>query len=399
MFDQPAIDLIDKGLLGKPLTSQQLASLLELETFSPEAAYARWAGRHLARVASGATAQVYAQIQLDALPCPGNSAAAAKPAGQGVKRMITHPDGTHEMVDVEPQAGESNQPAQLTPEQQEALILPVDQAASLAHALSAAGVHLISLRCSAALPFDRYLEAVTAVRAAVKPSMPLMAHRADLTAKQTQQLAQAGVQAVYQALVPGACFTEPDHPLQNAANARTANLQVMAGIENAHRGTSAADLLAALEQAIDLQPFCVQVVLPTGEHNAPAGAFVPVSAAQAELIESIGRLMAGVQRVKHGLGGGNVAWVRTGIATAENPLAASTELATLSMQQAKSQLAGQEWSVPAQPLPQWFPATEQALRQIASAPVAYKPVVASKQGKRTGPPTMPSGPRPGQRLR
>ncbi|MDO4501737.1 MAG: hypothetical protein Q4D06_01005, partial [Coriobacteriia bacterium] len=384
MIDQGIAEIIDKGLLGKKLTDEQLLTLLELETFSPEAAYLRWAGRHLARVASGATAQIYAEINLDSLPCPTDCGFCALAKSRGVrtggatKRMITKPDGTHEMVDVEPDPAAAAAPAELTAEQAEARILPAAEAARLARAFDQAGVHLISLHCTDALPFERLAETVRAVRDAVSKDMPLMVDRKTLTADQARELAAAGAQAARQSIFLGeaaAGNASADASLQVIRHIRDANLELMACVEPVHRGVPATELLAAIRQVLELKPFCSTVNPLVSLTGSRMEQYLPVSAARAELVEAVARLVAGVKQVKHGFGGGNVRWIRTGATTCGRTGVDDDALIARRVADARAALEGQEWSVPSRPLTQWFPASEEALKSIASAPVGYTPIL------------------------
>ena len=401
MIDEQIMRMVDKAIMGTKPKREQLLALFDLDTFSPEAAYVKFGARQIARTASHAVAQVYAQIGLDNLPCPkdcgfctlAESFGKNEPAPGQKMRMITNPDGTHAMVPVEEEGAQDlAQPAeQPRPAGKE---VPLEEVVAYAKAFDEAGVHLISLMSTAAMPWDHYLEAVRAVRAAVHPDMPIMANTADLTLEQAQQLAEAGAQAAYHTVRLGEGADTGISPAEREAtirNIRQAGLSLMSCVEPVHKGSTPEELLSRMEATIAYKPFSSGVGVLTAVPGTRMENRQPVSRARAHYYACIMRLMAGTS-IPYGVGGTNVKWADAGTNPRGRTLSESTSFLKLDVARLRKELAGEEWHVPDRPLASWFPFSEEAQRQLATAPAAYTPSTVNGKPRTAGGPAKPRTP-------
>ena len=142
MLDKSVESIVDRAIEGESPCRDEMLMLMGIDVESAEAAYVRWGAEVLGRRASGGVGQIYAQIGLDATPCPENCAFCSLAARNNSSK------GRAEVPD--------------------------DEITHYAGVFDEAGVHLISLMATAAFDFGHFLQVVTAVRNVVGDDMPLM---------------------------------------------------------------------------------------------------------------------------------------------------------------------------------------------------------------------------------
>ena len=157
MIDPTVQDIVDRALDGERVPVEDLLPLFGFPTSSAEAAHIIWAARRIGEEASHNTGQVYAQIGIDGLPC---------------------------WVDCQFCQFAAN----ISPDDAEDAIIPLEEVVNYARTFDEAGVHLISLMSTGSFPFHRLLETVQAVRDAVRDDMPLLVNTGDLSLEQAKQL-------------------------------------------------------------------------------------------------------------------------------------------------------------------------------------------------------------------
>lgn len=319
-------DAVDRALAGERLSDDALEPLFALDPLGAEAAHVIWTAEHLARRVSGNRGQVYAQIGVDMLPCPVDCAFCSL-------------------------ARCNASPLRLA-EGRESQIVPLEQIVEYARAFDDAGVHLISLMATAAMPFERYLEVVEAVRTAVADDQVIMANAGDMSFEQMRRLKDAGVKFAYHANRLGEgeiTGVAPGVRMKTIANIKEAGLGFMTAVEPACASTPAVQLLAKMREIESLHPYCSGVGCL---HAVPGTAMAdvePLSKSSARLYAAIMRLLVG-ESVPFGTGGGSVLWVDAGTNPRGRDL--SRDLAYLKRDVARqcSALKARGWDVPARPI-------------------------------------------------
>lgn len=326
MIDRSVEALVDRAIAGTPPSKQETVALLTTDASSPEAAYIRWGAELIGREGSHDTGQIYAQIGVDASPCPENCAfctlAASNSAGEG--------------------------PAEVA----------VDAIAGYASTFDRAGVHLISLMSTARFDFNRFLSIVKAVRRSVSPDMPLMANIGDIDVEQARALAAAGVQAAYHAHRLGEGTITSIDPVRRKATfaaLRSAGLKLMSAVEPVHAASDHQEIVERMFEVIALSPYCSGVGTLTAAPGTAMESCVPLSRRHATLLAAIMRLAAG-RSIPFGTGCSNVMWTDAGTNPRGRDLAADPDYLLRDVARLRKELAGNEWNVPERPLASWFPA-------------------------------------------
>ena len=320
-------NIVERAIAGERIPGAELEPLFEVDTRSAEAAHVMWAAQTIARRASNNTGQIYAQIGIDALPCPVNCAFCSLAAHQ------SHDDAA---------AADA--------------VVPLDQVVHYAQVFDCAGAHLISLMATAALPFERVRATVAAVREAVSADMPLLVNAADLSLEQARELKAAGAQAAYHAhrLGEGELTGIPSEMrLATMHNIKAAGLKLMNAVEPVHEGISAGELIARMEETAAFEPYCSGVGTLTVVAGTPMERYTPITRLRTAYYASIFRLMV-AEDIPFGVGGRNVVWADAGTNPRGRDLPTSDELLERDVRRLRKQLVADEWDVPARPLANWF---------------------------------------------
>jgi biotin synthase len=307
---------------GRTLGYDELLALLTISATGTDADLIRKTAQEMTRRSAGNRGQVFAQIGLDALPCPANCRYCSFAA--------------------------SNTALETRDE------LSLDQAVGYARVFDAAGVHLISLMVTASYDFDRYLRVVEAVRAVIRPNTALLANTADLTLRQAERLRGAGADAIYHALRlrEGRITTiAPARRLQTIANARAVGLRLMTGVEPLFEELEPSEIADRMFDTLDMGAICTGTCPLVPVDGAQMAHCTPPSEQRRRLIGALYRLAVGT-RIPFGMGG--VSWVDAGTNPRGRHL--STDATVLSGQVAEKrrELELDGWTLPERAPEEWF---------------------------------------------
>jgi biotin synthase len=290
---------------------------------SPQAQALISAARLLTRQANGGRGQVFAQIGLDALPCP---------------EMCQYCSFAANSTALEARD-----------------VLSLDEVVAYARAFDAAGIHLVSLMATAACDFQRYLAITAAVRQVLQPSVPILANLGDLDAGQAQALRQAGANAIYHAVRLGEgsiTNIDPTRRWQTISHASLAGLKLMTGVEPLYEQQQPQDVVNRMFETLRsgaLCTGCCPLVPVVGTPLADAGC-TPPTPQRRQLIGAIYRLVIGTS-IPFGLGG--ISWVDAGTNPRGRHLSKDPAELQRQVAEKKQALAAEGWSIPARPLPEW----------------------------------------------
>ena len=321
MIDRDVERIVDDAVAEKLATRDDLLFLMRFAANSPEAAYVRWGSDAIGRKAAHGIGKIYAQIGLDATPCPENCAFCTLSARNSkMKGRAEVPD--EDIVDY-------------------------------ARVFSDAGVHLISLMATAAYDFDHFLQVARSVRGAVSPDMPIMANIGDITLDQAKQLKDAGVQVFYHANRLGEGRITGIPPARRVATidaVRNAGLSLMSAVEPVYKGVSDEEIAGKMLEVIDLQPICAGVGVLTAVPGTAMGNAEPISRRRDMFLASIMRLAAGTS-IPNGCGCGNAIWTDAGTNPRGRNLSTNPDFLRRDVKRLRKQLIRDEWIVPDRPLP------------------------------------------------
>ena len=161
-------EVIEKALAGERLNRYEIEALYAVEPYSKDAALMMWAGYELSQRASGGVSQIHAQIGLDASPCARNCAFCSFAARSGLRTGIFE--------------------------------LEIDDVVAYSVDAIEDGANLVLMLTTATYRFEKLLEVVERVRAAVGPEYPVLVGTDDFTYERALQLKEAGCNGTYHAL-------------------------------------------------------------------------------------------------------------------------------------------------------------------------------------------------------
>ena len=321
MIDRDVERIVDDAVAGKLATRDDLLFLMRFTADSPEAAYVRWGSEAIGRKASRNTAKIYAQIGLDATPCPENCAFCTLSARNSTT------EGRAEVPDAD--------------------------IVEYARIFDEAGVHLISLMATAAYEFDHFLRVASSVRKAISPDMPIMANIGDIADDQARQLKDAGVQVFYHAnrLGEGTITgIPPARRMETIEAAQKAGLALMSAVEPVYEGVPDEDIADKMLEVIGFRPICTGVGVLTAVPGTEMGNAKPISRRRGMFLASIMRLAAGTS-IPNGCGCGNAVWTDAGTNPRGRNLSTDPDFLRRDVKRLRKQLIRDEWIVPAGPLP------------------------------------------------
>lgn len=275
--------IIERASRDEGLARANVELLLSFGAESAEAQLMNAAAKELAMRAAQDEGRIYAQIGVDALPCPENcrfcSFAACNVQGQDMRDAI----------------------------------MPLDAVVSYARIFADAGCDLISLMATAALPFSTFLEMASAVAEVAEGRALIMANVGDMTLSQAEALRSAGIDAAYHALRIGEGVItdiQPEQRLDSIQNTKAAGLKLMSGVEPLYEGMDQNELGDAILLQRELHPFCTGSCPLTVAEGTLMEGVQPASRARVRQVSSIIRLVCGLT-VPYGAGGG-IQWVDAG---------------------------------------------------------------------------------------
>ncbi|MBQ3302199.1 MAG: hypothetical protein IJH04_08675, partial [Eggerthellaceae bacterium] len=288
MIDERVMQIADDALAGVTPTRDDVLYLLDFDCYSVEAAYVNARARQIGAQACNGIGLIEGQIGVDANPCPENCkycSFAAVNSGivdNGVAR-------------------------------ENAFEVPVDEIVRYARMLDEKGVHLISLMATAGLPFERYLEMVSAVRAAIADDQIILANTRDLSLEEARALKAAGANAAYHACRCGEGYVTGIPVEQRHATMRTireAGLALMSGVEPLWVEMPHDELADRICEIPDFGPFATGAC---GLSNVPGSAlpdFTPAPLLYVKYVAAIIRLVCGLAVPFGGVGA--AIWVDAG---------------------------------------------------------------------------------------
>lgn len=329
-IDQRIIEIAQAGVDDQPLSVEDIEYALQFGEYTPESFYLNAKAREKGFAAADGKGYLHAQIGVDANVCPG-----------GCKYCTF--------------AACNSSNAQLFEHKSADYTLDIDSLVRLARAFDQANVHLISLMGTAALPFERWLEMVHAVREAVSPDMPLMVNGPDFTLEQAQALKAAGVQAAYHARRPfeGTITNiSPEVRMETIGNIRKAGLALMTGVEPVWKDMDKHELAVRIAQQAQLKPFAMGacglssvVGTQMAQVTPPTDAFVQRAGSLVRLVVPRSTPIGGV---------GNAAWTDAGTDPRNRGKGQETEWVLRDAARVKKCLVKGGWELPARPSLSWY---------------------------------------------
>ncbi len=328
MLDRRVEQIADAAREGACPSTDELVYLWGFPPHSPEAAYVRATAREMTRAASGGRGFIHAQIGVDRLPCPVNCAwcSFAEKNARG--------------------AGEADRA------DEEGRIVPVDEIVAYARVFDECGAQLVSLMATAALPIERYLEMVAAVREALADDVCIMANYRDVSAGEAAALHDAGARAFYHARRLGEgqmTRIDPARRYETMENVRAAGLFLMTGIDPVWHETPADEMAACLQGVARSGAWCVGACGVVGLEGREIDGHLPPLSGEVRYAGALARLVCGPD-VAVG-GAGNAMWVDAGCDARERGFDAGEAGGKLrvQMERARRQLGKEGWTVPARP--------------------------------------------------
>ena len=218
-------EVIEKADAGAPLSMEDVTLLYSLPANSPEAYLLRCAGNRRAMLLADGTAEIHAQIGVDAGPC-------VKSCQFCSFAKCNNPEG-------------------------ELKLTPLRAILDYAKAFQDAGANLLLLMSSAAFPFERLGEIGQRVREVIGPEMPMLINTRDVSYDEAVTLRAAGYNGAYHA----ARMSEgemTDIPLstrvETMENLTRAGLPLSFCIEPIGEEHTAADFVERLELHLRFSP-------------------------------------------------------------------------------------------------------------------------------------------------
>ncbi|WP_300408621.1 radical SAM protein [Lagierella sp.] len=201
-MDKKVSEIIQKSLSGTKPTVEEIAYLFKFDTNSQEVYNIRWAANKLARELSNNTAEVHAQIGIDASACYKNCEFCSFAA---VNKLRS-----------------------------EKLEMPLEEILQYAKGYEKAGANLICLMITASYDFDKFIEVGREVRKVISSEMPLMANLDDFSYEQALKLKEVGFDGVYHVVHMGEgeiTEIDPKTRIQTMENALKAGLKLSSCVE------------------------------------------------------------------------------------------------------------------------------------------------------------------------
>jgi biotin synthase len=207
MVDSAVERIVDASLAGEGFSEEELLYLFKVKPGSEELALMQDAKNQISkRLANerGMRATIFAQIGVDAKPCPGNCFHCSFAV-----RFNTRPREKWTLTD--------------------------DEVVNYAVDFTNRGANAITLMVTEAYDFSRLLELITKVREAVGLDMPIQMNMGDFNLARAEQLKNAGVTSIYHAVRMGEGLVN-DIPLERRfetyAAANAVDMKIGAGVEN-----------------------------------------------------------------------------------------------------------------------------------------------------------------------
>ena len=374
MIDEKVMQIVDDAAAGVALGLDELVYLLRFDPYSVEAAYALARAREVGMRACDGRGYLFAQIGVDAGPCPGNcrfcafaacnvvgsgadgaessawsdggtvgirnDEAGEGRAGGGVSGVgggaenVTISDKDRETKTGSAKAGGGNLKVSSVRG------VSVGRIVHLARLFDREGADLISLMATAGLGVERYLDIVRAVRSSVSSDVSLMANVGDLTIEQANALREAGVSVAYHAVRLGEGEITDIDPMVRKRTMRhlaAAGVRLMTGVEPLWEGADPDQIAQIIVDIPKFDPLCIGACAYTPTGVSSMGDCRQASAGMVRYVAALLRLTCGRAVPLGGIGG--VAWVDAGSDPRERGYASSDEALAFEMAHARKRLA------------------------------------------------------------
>jgi biotin synthase len=345
--DPEVTDLVNKALFDVRLTRDEAAYLFALDEYSPEAYYLHWGAHQIASRASRGQALIYAQLGIDANPCPGNCGYCSFAASHHAWQQDTE--------------------------------LPLETILRYCHAFDTNGVHLISLMTTAAYDFTRFLDIVSAVRAVIGPRTALMANIGDFDTKQAEELKKASIDVVYHAvrIREGIITAIPEkRRRETIAAVLEAGLTLMSGVEPVHAELDDDEILDRMMEVSSWPLICSGPSPLRRVPGTPMAETKLLTTPRYRLLGSLFRLLAG-SRIP--FGSENTCWCNGGTNPRDRQMFPGDEQIAHDVASQRQELEENGWLVP-EFIPEFIPSyasAHTASAHAASAAPAPTPLVST----------------------
>ena len=330
MIDERVMQIADDALAGNAPTRSDVLYLLGFESNSVESAYVNARARQIGVSACGGIGLIEGQIGVDANPCPENC--------QYCSFAAVNSGSIDNGVDAD-----------------HAFEVPLDEIVRYARMLDDKGVHLISLMATAGLPFERYVDMVRAVRAAISDDQIILANTRDVSLAEAQALADAGANAAYHACRCGEGYVT-DIPVeqrhQTMRNIREAGLALMSGIEPLWLEVPHEELADRIMEIPTFTPFATGACGLSNVPGSKLSEFTPSPTAHIKYVAAITRLVCGLA-VPFGCVGGAI-WVDAGCDPRARGKGSSEDWIARDIRRARRDLTRDGWTVPDRPSKAWL---------------------------------------------
>ena len=314
--------LCDRVLDGGEATREELRAVMEVQPDTPSAKLLRQTERALARRGNGGFGYIYAQIGLDANPCPGNCHFCDFAACNGKVR------GSAEV--------------------------PLDLVLHCCDLFAEEGVHLVSLMTSAAYDFDAYLAVVERARAAVGDDVAIMANTRDISFDDALNLKEAGADCIYHAVRLGeGTITGFDERArwESLDNARAAGLAVSTAVGPVYQSEgplspyrqTGEQIIERIYRVLAYDPICSGV---TGLHAVEGTKMAHVKPFEQGKMRVIGGAfqLAARGAIPHG-GCSSIPWVDAGLDPRARGFSSDDDRLRSRIAEARERLARDKWQL------------------------------------------------------
>ncbi len=194
--------IVDTALTGQQPGHDELVRLMDVDEFSLDAYYISWAADKRRRELADNTAEVHAQVGIDANPCSKNCLFCS------FATVNTARTGSMEM--------------------------PIEKIIDYVLAYKEQGANCITIMITADYDFGQYVDYLAQIKEAIGPEMPLTANMGDFDYAMAERLKSVGVGSVYHAVRMGEGKVNEiplDRRFETIEAAQAAGLKVLTCLE------------------------------------------------------------------------------------------------------------------------------------------------------------------------
>lgn len=313
MVDAAVRQAVEKVFAREALTTADVRALYTVAPYSLESYYIQWAAHTIVREASHGQAYLFAQLGLDATPCPGNCQYCSFAA--------------------------QNYPWKDKAE------LPLDTILAYCRLFNDNGAHLISLMVTASYDFNQYVDVVRAVRAQIDPGVSIMCNMGDFGPGQAKQLKAAGADIVYHAVRIGEGVItglSPETRLRTIHSAMDAGLQVAVGIDPLYHDADEDEVIQRMLDNAALAPVFTGVCALVNVAGTKMANAKTITAEKRRVAGAACHLTMGRGKTAFA---GNVRWIDAGANPRGTKLLTGEDRIKADFEQAVQDLIANEWQM------------------------------------------------------